>query len=176
MKKILLILVFTLVLLPLNVLADEYKVKTLIPVDTKAIIKTDKFDYNNMVYNSSVDSKGDCTLTFESIKNNNLTSTFVSINLLLFDSEKKNIGLVAYCTDMDISSNYSNFKLRGEESKPFSILVKSNKYFTNSKSAKDVKYVAVLDDNPYCHIGGYDKYKGLTLDEIVNGVNSKKTS
>lgn len=176
MRKVFLYVAFIMmVLLPLNVFAEEYKEKTLIPVDTTATVKTEKFDYNDFVYSSQVDAKGNSMITFGSIKNNNLTSTFVSINLLLFDSNKKNIGLVAYCTDKDINSSYYDFKLLGEQSAPFSIKVVS-KYFVDGKTAKDVKYVAVLDYNPYCHIGGYDKYKGLTIDEIVNGISKKKTS
>ena len=155
-----------------NVNAEEYELNKLIPVDSSASVKTDKFDYNGFVYHSNTDDKGNSTITFESIKNNKLTSTFVSINLLLFDSNQKNIGLVSYCTDKDLDSNYSDFELAGNGSAPFSIKVVS-KYFVEGKSTKDVKYVAVMDDNKYCHVGGYDKYKDLTIDEIANGVSNK---
>ena len=162
-----------LLLLPIMVYAEDYEAKTLIPVDTNASVKTLKFDYNNFVYNSKIDDKGNSLITFESIKNNNVIKSFVSINLLLFDEGKKNIGFVAYCTDKDLDSNYADFELAGKSSAPFSIRVVS-KYFVSGKSSKDVKYISILDDNKYCQIGGYDKYKGLTLDEIVNGVNNKK--
>ena len=171
MKKIMFLIV--LLLLPVMVYAEDYDVKTLIPVDTKASVKTDKFEYNNFVYGSSVDSKGNGLITFESIKNNKIVKTFVSINLLLFDENQRNIGMVAYCTDKDLDSNYSDFELSGEGSAPFSINVVS-KYFVEGKTTKDVKYVSVLDDNKYCQVGGYDKYKDLTLDQIANGVANKK--
>ena len=171
MKKFMFLLV--LLLLPIMVYAEDYEAKTLIPVDTNASVKTLKFDYNNFVYNSKIDDKGNSLITFESIKNNNVIKSFVSINLLLFDEGKKNIGFVAYCTDKDLDSNYADFELAGKSSAPFSIRVVS-KYFVSGKNSKDVKYISILDDNKYCQIGGYDKYKGLTLDEIVNGVNNKK--
>ena len=172
MKKLFLLV---LLLLPIMVYAEDYEVKTLIPIDTKASVKTEKFDYNNFIYNSKVDEKGNSLITFESVKNNNVIKSFISINLLLFDENQKNIGFVAYCTDKDLDSNYADFELAGKSSAPFSINVVS-KYFVNGKSSKNVKYIAILDDNKYCQIGGYDKYKGLTLDEIVNGVNKKEIS
>ena len=171
MKKIAFLLV--LLLLPVMVYAEDYDVKTLIPVDTKASIKTEKFDYNNLIYNSNIDSKGNSLITFESVKNNYATKSFISINVLLFGEDQKNIGFLTYCTDKDLDSNYSDYELAGNGSVPFSINVVS-KYFIEGKSTKDVKYISVLDDNKYCQVGGYDKYKGLTLDEIVNGVNNKK--
>lgn len=171
MKKI--IFLVSLLLLPIMVYAEDYDVKTLIPVDTRASVKTEKFDYNNFIYNSSVDAKGNGLITFEGIKNNYVTKSFVSINILLFGEDQKNIGFLTYCSDKDLDSNYADYELKGNSSAPFSIKVVS-KYFVEGKGVKDVKYISVLDDNKYCQIGGYDKYKGLTLDEIVNGVNNKK--
>lgn len=164
--------IFLLVLLLLPVMVNAEEVKTLIPVDTKVSVKTEKFDYNNFVYNSGIDSKGNSLITFESIKNNTVSKTPISINILLFDNNQKNIGFVTYCTDKDLSSNYSGYKLAGNNSVPFSISVVS-KYFVSGKSTSDVKYISVLDENKYCQIGGYDKYKDLTIDEIVNGVANK---
>ena len=172
MKKILLLLV--LLLLPVVVYAEDYDVKTLIPVDTKVSVKTEKFDYNNLMYNSSIDEKGNSLITFESIKNNHVTKSFVSINVLLFGEDQRNIGFLTYCSDKDLDSNYADYELKGNSSAPFSIRVVS-KYFIDGKSTKDVKYISILDDNKYCQIGGYDKYKGLTLDEIVNGATNKKS-
>ena len=169
MKKYMFLLV--LLLLPIMVYAED--VQTLIPVGTKASVKTENFDYRNFVYNTSVDDKGNGLITFESIKNNGVTKKPISINVLLFGEDQKNIGFVTYCTDRDLDSNYSGYKLNGNSSAPFSIKVVS-KYFIEGKTAKDVKYISVYDDNKYCQIGGYDKYKDLTLDEIVNGATLKK--
>lgn len=172
MKKFLFLLF--LLLVPVMVCAEDYDTKALIPVDTKASVKTEKFEYNNFIYNSSVDDKGNGLITFESIKNNYVTKSFISINILLFGEDQRNIGFLTYCTDKDLDSNYADYELKGNSSVPFSIKVVS-KYFVDGKSSKDVKYISVLDENKYCQIGGYDKYKGLTLDEIVNGVTTKKS-
>jgi len=171
MKKYIFLIV--LLLTPIMVYADNYDVKTLIPVDTKATVKTDNFDYNNLIYNSSIDSKGNSLITFESIKNNTVTKKPVSINILLFGEDQKNIGFLTYCTNKDLDSNYADFELVGNASAPFSINVVS-KYFVEGKTTKDVKYISVLDENKYCQVGGYDKYSELTLDQIVNGVVTKE--
>ena len=174
MKKLVFLLM--LLLFPLCVNAESYNTKVLIDANTKVSVISEKFEYNNFIYNTKVDEKGYSLISFESIKNNTVSKTPVSINLLLFGEDSKNIGFVAYCSDKDLDSNYSGYKLSGNSSAPFSISV-GPKYFVEGKSASDVKYIAVLDDNKYCQIGGYDKYSGLTLDEIVNGVsNNKKVS
>lgn len=172
MKKI--IFLFILFFLPIMVYAEEYSVKTMLPIDTKVSVKTEKFDYNNFVYNTAVDIDGNSLITFESIKNNTISKIPISINVLLFGEDSRNIGYVTYCTDKDLDSNYSGYKIKGYDSVPFSIKVVS-KYFAKGKSAKDVRFVSIYDENKYCQIGGYDKYAGLTLDEIVNGVGNKKS-
>ena len=45
-------------------------------------------------------------------------------------------------------------------------------YFAKDKSQDDLSYVVVYDDNPYCQIGGYARYEGKTLEEIIKQVNS----
>ena len=167
MKKIILYLFSVLFFIPIIVNAKDYKLNELISVDTKATVKTEKFNYNDFMYNSNSN-----IISFDSIKNNTISKTPISINILLFGDNQKNIGFLTYCTDKDLSSNYSGFKLSGNEEAPFSIKVVS-KYFIEGKTSSDIKYIAVMDENKYCHIGGYDKYKNLTIDEIVNGVNNK---
>ena len=167
MKKFIISLFICLFLFPIVVNAKEYKLNQLIEKDEKATVVTDKFIYNNFKF----DSNG--LIDFESIKNLTISKIPISINVLLFDSNKKNIGLVAYCTDKDLSSYYSGFKLSKEEELPFSINVTS-KYFVDGKSIKDVQYIAVMDENKYCHIGGYTNYKDLTIEEIVSGDTTKK--
>lgn len=169
MKKNVFLLV--LLLLPIMVYAED--VQTLIPAGTKASVQTEKFDYNNFIYNTNVDEKGNGLITFESIKNNMVTKQHVSINILLFDENQKNIGYLTYCSVRDYDSNNPKDDIAGNSSESFSIKVVS-KYFVEGKKAKDVKYISVYDENKYCQIGGYDRYKDLTLDEIINGVNTKK--
>ena len=167
MKKFIISLFICLFLFPIVVNSKEYKLNQLIEKEEQATVATDKFIYNNFKF----DSNG--LIDFESIKNLTISKTPISINVLLFDGNKKNIGLVAYCTDKDFSSDYSGFKLSKEEELPFSINVTS-KYFVDGKSIKDVQYIAVMDENKYCHIGGYTNYKDLTIEEIVSGDTIKK--
>ena len=156
-----------------NVYADDYKVNTLIPVNTVASVETDKFDYRNFTYNTAVDAKGNATLKFEAIQNNTLSKTAISINVLLFDENKKNIGFLTYCTDKDVSSDNAGFKIRANQAVPFTITVTS-RYFVGGKFPKDVRYIAVRDENRYCQIGGYTNFKDLTIEEIVNGVEEEQ--
>ena len=95
MKKVIFIY-FLLHFLLLPVWAKEYNVKEYIPVDEVATVHTDKFDYKDFVFSSSVDEKGNYLLKFNSIYNNKRSRSAVSINLLIFDSNKKNIGNVLF--------------------------------------------------------------------------------
>ena len=164
------ILFFTIVV---DVRAEDYKVNTLIPVNTVASVETDKFDYKNFVYDSNIDEKGNATLKFEGIQNNTLSKTAISIDVLLFDEQKKNIGYLTYCTDKDVSSDNAGFKIRANQIVPFSINV-TTRYFVEGKAPKDVRYIAVRDENKYCQIGGYSNYKDLTIEEIVSGVTPEQ--
>lgn len=176
-KKIyyLFFVVFLFVSIVRNVYADDYKVNTLIPVNTIASVETDKFDYKNFVYDPTVDAKGNATMKFEVIQNNTLSKTAISINVLLFDENKKNIGFLTYCTDKDVSSDNAGFKIRANQAVPFTITV-TKRYFVEGNFPKDVRYIAVRDENRYCQIGGYDNFKGLTIEEIANGVETEPDS
>ena len=88
--------------------------------------------------------------------------------MVLIDANKENIGFLTYCSDKDLSSNNYGFKLGDNEAKPFDISV-VKKYFADSKKAEDVKFIAVMDENKYCQIGGYDKYAGSTIEKIISG-------
>lgn len=172
MKKILFIILFCLIMFPFSVFAEDYEVQTLIPINTHATVKTDKFLYDDFYY-TYVDGSKDGLISFSSITNNTVSKTAVSINILLFNEEQKNIGFVTYCSDKDYSSNYSGFKLSGNQTAPFSISVVL-KYFVDGYYPSDVRYISVYDENKYCHVGGYDNYKDLTIDQIINGTTSKK--
>ena len=178
MKKIihyflLIIFVFS---FSLTVFAQDYELNQLIPVDTAATVKTEKFNYIDFVYKSQVNGKGNASIHFNKIVNNSITKVPVSINILLFDEAQKNVGFLTYCSDKDVSSNYAGAKINGNQGIEFSINVTS-KYFVEGKLPKDVKYIAVMDDNKYCQIGGYTKYDGMTIEQITNGEdNPNKTS
>jgi len=161
-------IVFLSFLVCYNVKALGYTEMQLIPVDTVATVDSESFTYNDFSYSSAVNEKGNTTITFGSIYNKTQEKMFVSIDVLLFDENEKNIGLLTYCTDKDKSSDYSGIKFDAGQSGPFNITVTS-RYFVKDKYPKDVKFIAVMDDNKYCHIGGYDNYAGLTIEQISNG-------
>ena len=172
-KYMLVIFVFYfLIIIGVNAVEDQNK---LYSISESSSTATDTFTYNSMsyVYDQNSDSS---QFNFGSIVNNTDKSQYVSINILLFDKDKKNIGFATYCSEKDLDGEFSQFKIKGKESVPFNIKV-SNKYFVEEKSSKDIAYYSVLDENKYCHIGGYDKYAGLTLEEISKGKisNTKKT-
>ena len=171
-KRLFFIGLLSLLIFPFIVFAEDYEVQTLIPINTHATVKTDKFLYDDFYY-TYVDGSKDGLISFSSITNNTVSKTAVSINILLFNEEQKNIGFVTYCSDKDYSSNYSGFKLSGNQTAPFSISVVS-KYFVDGYYPSDVSYISVYDENKYCHVGGYDNYKDLTIDQIVNGTTAKK--
>lgn len=159
------IILFVLMLgLSIPVNAETYETGVLIPLDTNASVVTDTFQYD-FVAESAINEKGYSKLTFSNIKNLTDKKAYVTINVLLFDSESKNIGMVTYCSDLDNDTEYTDFMLNGGASTQFYINVVP-RYFAKNKTAADIKYVAVLDDNKYCHIGGYDQYEGLTIEGI----------
>ena len=162
-KYLIFVLIFILgISLPVN--AETYEKGTLIPLDTNATVYTDLFQYD-FVAGSSLNDKGNSVITFSSIKNLSDEKLPVSINILLFDAESKNIGYLTYCSEKDVSTEFAGFKLDGGASTPYYINVVS-RYFANKKGPSDVKYIAVYDENKYCHIGGYDKFEGLTIEQI----------
>ena len=149
-KYMLVIFVFYfLIIIGVNAVEDQNK---LYSISESSSTATDTFTYNSMsyVYDQNSDSS---QFNFGSIVNNTDKSQYVSINILLFDKDKKNIGFATYCSEKDLDGEFSQFKIKGKESVPFNIKV-SNKYFVEEKSSKDIAYYSVLDENKYCHIGG----------------------
>lgn len=151
----------------MNVQAIQYKTAEIFPANEPTSVFSETFDYTNFSFVPAKAGSKYGTVNFESITNKTEKSIPVSINLLMFNSSKKNIGYITYCSTKDISSDYSQMKIKANATTPFSITV-SDTYFAGGYSAKDIAYFAVLDDNKYCQIGGYDKYKGMTIEEISN--------
>ena len=185
MKKIgkILLLLVLLFCFYYNVDAKDYNVKELISISDTATVKTDTFTYNNIKYVPLAEGAKYAKFNFESVVNNTDKSIPVSIDILLFDKDKKNIGYVTYCSKKDYSSDYANFELKGKATTAFSINIEKRYFVVVDekkeifKEAKDISYYSVYDENVYCHIGGYDKYKGLTLEEIDKGeLAEKKTT
>ena len=170
MKKLLKVfIILVLLFVGFHVHAQEYHIMENIPVGTTATIDTDIFTYTNFYYVQKVEGKEYGRFVFESVTNKTTKSIPISINILLFDLEGKNVGFVSYCTGEDVESDYAQKKLGAGASTPFSINV-AKRYFVEGKTTDDVVSYAVMDDNEYCHTGGFDKYAGLTLSEISRGV------
>ena len=171
-KLLFLFIVFSFFIIDVN--AIDYSTKKLINLDSEATVKTDTFLYDTISY---VNDNNNSYFNIKSVVNNTNISRYVSINILLFDSSKKNIGFLTYCSEYDYNNSiYSQKKLKSSEGTDFIIKI-NDKYFADGYSSKDIGYYSVLDENSYCHIGGYDKYKGLTLEQIIDGkVNSEKTN
>jgi len=169
MKRVCLFIVFVLftfgIILPVN--AETFETGALISTNTVATVTTETFKYD-FIGVPVLNDKGLSTINFSNITNLTNSKVPVSINVLLFDSEKKNIGFLTYCSEKDISSDYSKFYLNAGASTSYYINVVS-RYFVEGKTNNDVSYMAVLDDNKYCHIGGYSKYAGLTIEQINSG-------
>ena len=173
MKKYMIIiglfLFFFCLYIPVN--AEEYKIGKLIPIEEKATVHTEKFDYIDFSYTMSDNENNDGLLSFDVIRNNNITKTAVSFNILLFGKDKTNIGFVSYCSDKTFGEK-SGFKLKGGEEVPYSIFIDST-YLIDGKSAKDVFYISVYDDNRFCHSGEKDKYASQTIAQIMEEEEEK---
>ena len=166
MKKIFFcfILFFVLFLDCLTARAVEYPVNTLIPVGELATVRTNRFDYNDFTFLTTIE-RGNGTIRLESIHNNLSIKSPVSINILLFNQKKTNIGFLTYCSEKDFDGQYASYVLKGNGYSSYSITV-SKKYFGDEWGPSDVSYIAVMDENEFCHIGGYKNYIGKTIEEI----------
>ena len=161
--KYLLIVVIS--LFSVNVEALAHKTVEIFPVGETATVTTETFEYTNFVYVPAAEGSKFGTMEFESVTNKTDKTIPLSINILMFDKNKKNIGFLTYCSLKDISGDYAQMKIKANASSEFSFNV-TDTYFAGGSTAKDIAYLAVLDDNKYCQIGGYDKYAGQTIEEI----------
>ena len=161
----------------INVEATTFNEGDLIDVGELATVDTELFTYKNFKYSYKYDAKGNGVIDFESIINKDSDKHPVSINILLFNKKKKNIGFLSYCSELDYSSDFSGLVLKPNESTSYSINVTKRYFHTDDEKLKDneiikgsdVHYISVLDDNEYCKVGGPTKYKGLTISEIMSG-------
>ena len=167
-KKLCFILVLFFLFQFINVNAIENIKLKLISRDDSYSLDTETFNYKNI---SISNDDSNVRFNFESITNNTNKKNPVSINILLFDDKKENIGFVTYCSEKDLDSNYAQYNLNPKQSSSFYIDI-SKKYFVESKKVSDIYYYSILDDNKYCHIGGYDKYKGMTFDQISKNLGN----
>ena len=137
--------------------AIESSVYELIPVGSTLDVVTEHFVYNSVRLNGNL-------LEFEAVNFGSVKAP-VSISVALFDENKKNVGMVNYCSTKDYDSSFANTKLAANDWIYYSIVVK-DKYFGKKKGLNDVKYISVIGDNAYCKVGGASNYLGKTIEEI----------
>ena len=168
MKKIKWLLFFLMMIFTTPVMAANYELRELIPAGTQTTIVTRHFSYKSF-YLHTEEVEGE---TFESsfiiftgIKNLTDEELPVSITIALFGKDKKNIGTIRYCSSNDTTSALQGTMLGARQEISYSIPV--NKFFLmDGKTAKDVSYIAVLDDNINCNQAGALDYIGESVEEI----------
>ena len=165
--KILIVLIVGMICLP--VYAADYKLGDVVTIEESISVTTELFAYEGITYTPTVSGKEYGRFSFKSIKNVSSSTATVSIDILLFDSKKENIGFVTYCSEQDFSGEYNYTKLNSGEATEYYFNV-TDRYLVEGKKPSDVIYYAVYDDNKHCHVGGYTKYAGLTMKEISEGV------
>ena len=117
MKRLIRVIIVLLMCFSINVYAENYKIKELIPYNTKTTIHTNNFSYKDLYF----DENG---VHFAGIKNLSDEDRPISVSIGLFNKKGKNIGVINYC-DLAIKSK--------EE---LSFYVKYDKKYL----AKNVKY------------------------------------
>lgn len=176
-KIIMFILVLCMFFVSTDVYAGNYSLKELVPIsDQDANVFSSTFNYSGIKFETSSEGKVNGVLKFKGIHNNTSARKTPSFNILLFDGSKKNIGYITYCAEKDYGSDNSLFYIPGKETKPFQIKVTTRYFGGNDESFKgmvhepgEILYYSFFSDNSYCQIGGYTKYLGLTIEEIISG-------
>ena len=164
MKKIIYSLsIFILSIIVLPVQAANYELRELIPVNTETTITTDNFSYRDFYYNNN--EKENNYIIFKSIKNISDKELPVSISVAFFDKDKKNIGIINYCSTKDETSVVSNTVLKSKEEKSFVIEV-NKKILADKKAVKDIRYISVLSENINCNNNIILDSAGKKVDDI----------
>ena len=160
MKKGIIFLYAILLLGMIPVHAANYEMRELIPVGVETTIRAESLLYQKFSYEDGV-------ITFSKIKNNSNEEKPLTISIGLFNSKKKNIGTINYCsTENKLSPK--------EEKENFQIEVTS-KYLEEEKTTEDVKYIAILSDNSSCRIDGAYDFLGQKVEKIGQIKNTSVT-
>ena len=148
MKKLKIIIILLLLFLTTPVHAANYELKELIPLKTKTTIVTKKFSYKNFYFENN-------KVKFERIKNLTNEPTPITISIGLFNSKKKNIGVINHC----------DYTIKPKEEITYEIDVTKD-YLGKGYKLKDIEYIAILSDNKDCRTTGHDEFIGQTLEEM----------
>lgn len=164
MKRFFIIL--SILFIGFNVNARE--LGSLIPVDTSASLKTENFFYDDFYYNDNkmeADSLKDNYVIFGSIKNMTNEAKPVSITIGLFNGDKKNIGVIYYCSSKDKVTASAGALIQPEQAIPAVVQIKENQ-LVEGNTMNDIKYISVLDENIECKQGFRTVFAGMNVDEI----------
>ena len=148
MKRIKIIIILALLFLTTPVHAANYEMKELIPVKTTTTIVTNKLSYKNFYYDNK-------KIVFDRIKNLTNESTPITISIGLFNSKKKNIGVINHC----------DYTIKPKEEINYEIDVTKD-YLGKDYKLEDIKYIAILSDNKDCRTSGHDEFIGQTIKEM----------
>ncbi len=174
MRKIAILFIsLFLMVVPVKAL-NEVNIDVLLPVNTSNNAVAETFSYDGVYYNTSLDGSGRSTISIGTVRNLTDKKMPLSISIGLFDKDKKNIGVVNYCSTHDMGTDYTYKELRKNETSPLSIKVKTDEHIADKKKIEDVAYFAIFDDNKYCKVGGKDNYVGLTIEQITGGEVANK--
>lgn len=169
MKRIIFfITILVITLVSQNVYAANYNIKELIPVNNHTTIGTNNFRYIDFYYNDNemeADGLKNNFIIFSKIKNVSDEKKAVTVSIGLFDKDKKNIGMINYCSTKDKTSVVAGTELNPDEEKSYVIEV-NKKYLADKKTVKDIEYISILSDNPNCTTGSSLDFVGQTVDEI----------
>ncbi|MBQ9019424.1 MAG: hypothetical protein IJ097_03865 [Bacilli bacterium] len=154
MKRIVgLILILLIGGLVLEVHAENYKIKELIPKNIETTIHTNNFSYKGLYF----DDEG---IHFKGIKNLTDQELPITISIGLFNKEGRNVGTINYC----------GYSLNSKEEMSYLIKFKK-KYLSENSGIKDIRYISVLGDNINCRREGSLDYIGKGIDTL--GISSK---
>ena len=155
-------------LFPILVFAKEYQELELIPIEDSATVETVEYSYQEFTYQNEVEKKPYGILKYELVVNNSSEDKPLAVNVLLFDKNKENIGFVAYCTTKDLRGDFAQTTVNGHAGISLEVPV-DDSYIVKGKTKDDIRYISVLDGNGSCLVGDYDKYVGLTIEDIRAG-------
>jgi len=165
MKKIIILVIVLCAFI--NVKADNYRLYQLIPANTDATVETEHFLYENFYYNDNAlqaEKLQSNHVIFSMIKNLTKEERPITISIGVFDKDKKNIGIVNFCsTNERYSLLDTTIKPDQEMNYAVGIL---KKHMIAGKSVSDVKYIAILGDNIDCKMAGTTEGAGKTVEEM----------
>ncbi len=165
MKKYIILLIVLCAFI--NVRAEKYGLYQLIPANTDATVETENFLYENFYYNDNAlqaEKLQSNHVIFSMIKNLTKEERPITISIGVFDKDKKNIGIVNFCsTNEKYSLLDTTIKPDQEMNYAVGIL---KKHMITGKSVSDVKYIAILGDNIDCKMAGTTEGAGKTVEEM----------